>query len=131
METPAFGGTRGVTFAPHGGAASVDSTPTQVGAGAATTADDRLRDVLLYANPPVTYLVIILGTIVLGLGHFILSGVHNVTLLTGGPGAAGARAALPCCRCWVLALQSPLRLLPPYCPDVLTCCCLNHGPQYL
>eukprot|EP00887_Chlorella_sp_A99_P008128 scaffold12.g8128.t1 len=74
------------------------STPAFVGAGRApgvswaapvpeegeeaTGSEGRLKALLHYDNPPVTYLVVIVGTVVLAAGHFILSGVHNVTLLT-------------------------------------------------
>jgi hypothetical protein len=44
---------------------------------------NNIKGVILYKNPPVTYLVILGGTLALALGHYLLSGAHQMTFLTG------------------------------------------------
>ena len=89
---PAGGGAaaqrQGVSFA------GVPDTPTP----AAKTSGQALADVLLYANPPLTYLVAACGILVLAAAYYALRGSHNLTLLTGAPRHPSRRqqASLPC-----------------------------------
>lgn len=83
VGTKRAGAVGGVTFA------GVPETPVAAGHGG-----DLLRDILLYTNPPFTYLAAAAGVLALALAWFVLRGAHGVTLLSGG-----------CCRAGALALQ--------------------------
>lgn len=73
--------------------AGVPETPD---AGAAQSAAELATDILLYRNPPLTYVVGGLGAVLLAAAVFAAHGAHGLTLLTGAVrGRGGARPA-----CW-------------------------------
>lgn len=65
---------------------AVPDTPVE---GEPRTASEVVSDVLLYHNPPLTYLVAAAGVLALAAAWFALRGAHGLTVLTGrgrGPG---------------------------------------------
>ena len=72
-----------------------------------------VADVLLYTNPPLTYVVAGAGVVLLAAVFYCLRGAHNLTFLTGEAAAAAAAAARSGCQqlSGAAALLVPL-LLP-------------------
>lgn len=89
LETPvaaagakrAGGGGGGVTFA------GVPETPAATRPGG-----ELVRDILLYSNPPLTYVAAAAGVLALALAWFVLRGAHGLTLLSGATRAGCCRA---------------------------------------
>ena len=87
METPAFtpaaGGAKpGVRFADNMEGPETPAPATRDGSA--------LRDLLLFVNPALSATVAVLGAFFIVGGHYLISGAHNLTLLTGeGAGGRG------------------------------------------
>ena len=69
---------------------SFAATPADADApGGGTATGQVLTDILLYTNPPLTYLAAGTGLAVLGGTHYALRGAHGLTLLTGARRGGG------------------------------------------
>lgn len=100
------GGGGGAAKRAGGVAFAVPDTPVDC---EARSAGQVASDVLLYRNPPLTYLVAAAGVVALAAMWFALRGAHGLTLLTGGMAGGAPRAALEIVGC----------------PSVV--CILDHG----
>ena len=73
-----------------GGVAFVGVPDSPAPAATSRSGGQVVADVLLYTNPPLTYLVAGAGVVLLAAGFYCLRGAHNLTFLTGAVVAAAA-----------------------------------------